>query len=82
MLENLSENVRMCMRKAEECAHRATIERDPALVGDFLDMERRWLGLARSYQYSEQLETFNKYNKKRQEDASSIITEMVRKDMP
>jgi hypothetical protein len=44
--------------------NRAKIERDPSLVRDFLDMERRWLKLARSYQFSEQLETFHKHNKK------------------
>jgi hypothetical protein len=74
MLENLSEKVRLCMRKAEDCANRAKIERHPSLLRDFLDMERRWLKLARSYQFSEQLETFYKHNKKRQEHASSIIS--------
>src|SRR5262249_19484276 len=69
MLQNLSEKVRLCMQKAEECSRRARIERDPNLVRDYRDMERRWLKLARSYQFSEQLETFHKYNKRRQEDA-------------
>ena len=68
-----------CVRKAEECGNRAKIERDPSLVRDYLDMERRWLSLARTYQFSEQLDTFYKFNRKRQEDTSSIIERMVRK---
>ena len=29
---------------------------DPQLRNDFLEMQRRWLSLARSYEFSEQLE--------------------------
>jgi hypothetical protein len=64
MLQNLSQQVRECLQHAEDCAHRAKVEPDPNLAGDFLDMERRWLGLARSWQFSEQLDTFSKCNKK------------------
>ena len=32
-------------------------------------MERRWLGLARSWQFSEQLDTFSKHNKKPRKEA-------------
>jgi len=73
MLNSLSQQVRECMLKAEDCAHRAKIERDPSLVRDFLDMERRWLRLARSYQFSEQLEAFSRHDKKRQDDAAEIL---------
>jgi hypothetical protein len=65
MLQNLNPRVRDCMLRAEECGRRSQSELDPALVRDFLDMEQRWLRLARSYQFSEQLERFSKYNKKR-----------------
>jgi hypothetical protein len=40
-------------------------------------MERRWLGLARSWQFSEQLDTFSKHNKKpgkEAEEASKKLT--------
>ena len=47
MLENLSQQVRDCLRLAEECGNNAKVERDPGLVRDFLDMERRYLSLAR-----------------------------------
>jgi hypothetical protein len=31
---------------------------DPQLRYDYLEMQRRWLGLARSYEFSERLESF------------------------
>jgi PAS domain S-box-containing protein len=58
MLQNLSKQVRNCLEHAEECGQRAKVERDPALARDFLDMERRWLTLARSYQFGESLDDF------------------------
>lgn len=75
MLKNLSEGVRLCMGKVEACANRDKIERDPNLGRDFLDMERSWLRLARSYQFSEQLEMFSKQNKKQQENAGQSSAE-------
>jgi hypothetical protein len=79
MLQNLSKQVRHCLEHAEECAQRAKYERDPDLARDFLDMERRWLSLARSYQFSEQLEAFSKHNKKRQDEAADIFDRLARK---
>jgi hypothetical protein len=61
MLQNLSKQIRTCLRNAEECANLAKIQGDPNLGRDFLDFERRWLRLARSYGYSEQPETFSKH---------------------
>jgi hypothetical protein len=58
MLENLTEKVHECLRHAEECAARAKIEPNPAIARDFIDMERRWLKLARSYQFLDQISTF------------------------
>jgi hypothetical protein len=51
----LSEDISECYRNAEACARRASTESDPELRTDFLDMERRWLSLARSYELTEQL---------------------------
>jgi hypothetical protein len=59
MLENLREEVRECLRHAEECAARAKIEPHPAIQRDFIDMELRWLKLARSYQFLNHLRTFS-----------------------
>jgi hypothetical protein len=71
--EQFSEQVRECLRRAEESAQRAKVEPDPALARDFLDMERRWLSLARSYQFAEQVETFTNHNKKRLDDAAKVV---------
>src|SRR5262249_264801 len=54
MLRNLSEQIRTCLRNAEECANLAKIQGDASLGRDFLDMERRWLRLAHSYGHLEQ----------------------------
>jgi hypothetical protein len=43
----------------------AAAQTDPKLKLDFLDMERRWRSLARSYDFTEQLSGFSK---KRQMD--------------
>jgi hypothetical protein len=45
-----SEDVRECLRHAEDCAHQAREQFDPGLRQDFLDAARRWFFLARSYQ--------------------------------
>ena len=58
--KTLSEQVCNCLQHAEDCAHQAEVQPDPNLQRDYLMMERRWLSLARSYQFSEQLDTFSK----------------------
>jgi hypothetical protein len=45
---------------AEECATRPKAEPNPELRDDFLNWERRWLILARSYEFSERLSAFTK----------------------
>jgi hypothetical protein len=62
MLETVLAEVRDCLRHAEDCAERAKREPNPELQRDFFDMEQRWLRLARSYQFAEQLRTFTSYN--------------------
>jgi hypothetical protein len=79
MLSNLSEQVRDCLRHAEERAYRAKIEPDAALTRDYIEMERRWLALARSCQFSEQLEEFSAHNKKRQDEAAEYLKKLPRK---
>ena len=59
VLDNLSEQVRECLQHAEDCARKAAAQTDPKLKQDFLDMERRWLSLARSYGFSERLTAFS-----------------------
>ena len=58
MLHNLSDQVRECMRQAEECGQRAKFESSPIAKLDFLEMEGRWLQLATSYLFLERLTSF------------------------
>jgi hypothetical protein len=59
MLNNLSEQIRVCLEHAEDCMRQADAQSDPKLKADFLDMERRWLFLARSYEFTERLDDFS-----------------------
>jgi hypothetical protein len=56
MLVHLSAQVRECLEHAEAWAHRAKVEPDPAVQRDFIEMERCWLQMARSYQRLEQMQ--------------------------
>jgi len=57
MLSTLSQDIAECYRHAGDCAQKAKNEHDPDLRQDFLDLERRWVFLARSYEFAEQLES-------------------------
>ena len=59
MLKVLSEDVRECYQRAEECARQAKAQLNPELRRDFLDLELRWLKLARN-EVSERVKTFSK----------------------
>jgi hypothetical protein len=56
--EHLSEDIRECYQFARDCALRAKAEADPKLRQDLLDMERRWLFLARSYEFTRRIGRF------------------------
>ena len=56
MLPNKTEEVRECLRRAEECARQAKAQFDTKFRQAFLDLEQRWLRLARSYEFSERLD--------------------------
>ena len=56
---NLSEQIRDCLRHAEDCAQRAATQADPKLKQDFLQLEKKWLSLARSFQLTERLTAFS-----------------------
>src|SRR5215510_6606059 len=62
MLEPLSEQVRECHERAAEAKGKAEATADPALKAEFLDIERRWLALARSHTGTESLEDFRAAN--------------------
>ena len=55
MLENVNEHARECLSKAAECRRLAESTSDQRMRSDFLDMERRWLKLANSYQFADRL---------------------------
>jgi hypothetical protein len=59
MLKVLTSDVRECYQHAQECARQAHAISNPELRRDFLDLELRWLKLARSYEVSERLKTFS-----------------------
>jgi predicted transcriptional regulator len=58
MLQKLSEEIRECLRHAEECRRRAKTALNPSAIQDYLEMEQRWLALARSYEFTERLSAF------------------------
>ena len=60
MLQNLSEEIRDCLHRAEECRRLSKIAVSASAIQDYLNMEQRWLSLARSYEFSERLSTFTK----------------------
>jgi len=68
MLNNLSEQVRQCHLHAEHCARQAGVQIDPKLKNDFLEMEGRWLMLARSYEFAQQLADISDETKRRPDE--------------
>jgi hypothetical protein len=77
MLNNLSKQIRECLDHAEDCARKGAAQTDPKLKADFLDMERRWLKLAASYEFSQRLGGFSnraerQTNKSRRQRSASI----------
>jgi hypothetical protein len=55
MRVKLTTEIQECYGHAAECRQRAKEARDPETLQDLLDMEGRWLSLARSYEFAEQL---------------------------
>jgi hypothetical protein len=58
MLQNLSEEIRECLLRAEECKRKSKTALCASAIKDYLDMEQRWL--ARSYEFAERLSDFTK----------------------
>jgi len=65
MLQNLSEEIRECLHRAEECKRLSKTALTPSAIKDYLDMEQRWLKLARSYEFSERLSSFTAQSRSR-----------------
>jgi len=75
VLNNLSEQIRECLQHAEDCAREAAEQPDGSrLKQDYLNLEKRWLGLARNFELGERLTDFtNEANRK----ASTPITPLL-----
>ena len=58
MPKSLSNQIRECYLRAEECRCWAETASPPSIRDDYLAMERRWLSLARGYEFAEQLDSF------------------------
>jgi hypothetical protein len=58
MLQNLSEAIRDCHRRAAECREWAARARHPDTREHYRRMEDRWLRLARSYEFTGRLSDF------------------------
>jgi hypothetical protein len=79
VLQNLSSEVTECLRHADDCAQRARCEPNPSLRRDFFDMELRWLKLARSYQFAEQLRTFTSHDDRQRGQLTERLEQLRRK---
>ena len=60
MLNDL-EQIRECLRHAEECAQKAAeLPNGSRFRQDFIQLEQRWLEMARSIEFGERLDIFTK----------------------
>jgi hypothetical protein len=64
MLQSLSKDIRECYLQAEQCRRWAQVAPTQSERADFLDMERRWLSLAHSYEFAERLSDFSRSMRK------------------
>jgi len=77
MLENLSEQIRNCYEHAEFCARKAAEQSDPLLKRDYLELEQRWLTLARSYDLSERAQRFYRRGSALSEQVAQAVQRMT-----
>jgi hypothetical protein len=62
MLRQLSEEVADCYLGAQQARIQAKYAHDRALKKESLDMERRWIALARSYEFIDSLSDLHEPN--------------------
>ena len=55
MLQKLDSEIRECYQHAMDCSRSADESRDSRTKQEFLEMAKRWLSLAHSYELAEQL---------------------------
>ncbi len=65
MLRKLTDEVRNCYERADECGRKANASASAELRADFLLLQQSWLNLARSYEFAERLLDFSAENNRR-----------------
>ncbi|MGC2080730.1 MAG: hypothetical protein WA728_32895 [Xanthobacteraceae bacterium] len=68
-----------CYRHAEDCALKATAHTDAQQKQCFLDLEQRWLFLARSYEFSERLTNLSSETKRQVDNEAPQIAANIAK---
>jgi len=69
MLQNLSEEIRECLSRAEECKWLSKTAPTGTAIKEYLEMEQRWLALAQSYEFAERLSRFTEpFRRKARDD--------------
>ena len=58
MLQHIGPRQRECLSRAAHCRELAENAADPGIRAEYLKMEKSWLHLADSYQFSERLNLF------------------------
>jgi hypothetical protein len=58
MLQHIGPRQRECLSRAAHCRELAENAADPGIRAEYLKMEKSWLRLADSYQFSERLNRF------------------------
>jgi hypothetical protein len=76
--KNLSKEIRECLRRAEECNRLAEAALTESGRADYLDdMERRWLSLARSYEFAERLSRFTEPHRKENGEVDRAASDAI-----
>lgn len=80
MLSDLDPQLRDCYERAAEAREKADATTDPALKAELLEMERRWLTLAKSYAFTESLDDFTQENSRRQREFDGAASKRTERD--
>jgi hypothetical protein len=65
VLNDVSGQIGECLERAQDCAHKAATYPDGSpLRKHFLEMEQRWLRLARSIEFGERLDSSTRHGAK------------------
>lgn len=59
MVQKTREDVTYCYQRAEKSRRMSERETDPARQQEYADMEQRWIKLAISYQFAEQINSYS-----------------------